>query len=140
MNDAGAAQFDPEKERMVLEAVGRFLEREVRPVAHQLEHDDTWPAAIVEKMKEMGLFGCIISEEYGGLGLSASTYAKIVERISRVWMSVSGIINSHLIMAACVQRDGTEEQRRRYLPRFSFVPTAAMRVSRFSISFAFGLI
>ena len=119
MNDAGAAQFDPEKERMVLQAVGRFLEREVRPVAHQLEHDDTWPAGIVEKMKEMGLFGCIISEEYGGLGLSASTYAKVVERISRVWMSVSGIINSHLIMAACVQRDGTEEQRRRYLPRFA---------------------
>jgi len=119
MNDAGAAQFDPEKERMVLEAVGRFLEREVRPVAHQLEHDDTWPAGIVEKMKEMGLFGCIISEEYGGLGLSASTYAKLVERISRVWMSVSGIINSHLIMAACVQRNGTEEQRSRYLPRFA---------------------
>ena len=93
MIDAGSARFDPEKERMVLEAVGRFLEREVRPVAHQLEHDDTWPAGIVEKMKEMGLFGCIIREEYGGLGLSASTYAKLVERIARVWMSVSGIIN-----------------------------------------------
>jgi alkylation response protein AidB-like acyl-CoA dehydrogenase len=119
MSDAGPAPFDLEKEQMVLEAVERFLEREVRPVAHQLEHDDTWPAGIVEKMKEMGLFGCIIREEYGGLGLSASTYAKIVERISRVWMSVSGIINSHLIMAACVQRDGTEEQRRRYLPRFA---------------------
>ncbi|MBI2319439.1 MAG: acyl-CoA dehydrogenase family protein [Betaproteobacteria bacterium] len=119
MSNAGPAQFDREKEQMVLEAVERFLEREVRPVAHQLEHDDTWPAEIVESMKEMGLFGCIIGEQYGGLGLSASTYAKIVERISRVWMSVSGIINSHLIMAACVQRNGTEEQRRRYLPRFA---------------------
>src|SRR3972149_10584692 len=117
MSDSGSAQFDPEKERMVIEAVERFLEREVRPVAHQLEHDDTWPAAIVEKMKEMGLFGCIIREEYGGLGLSASTYAKVVERISRGWVSVSGIINSHLIMAACGRRDGTEEQRRRYLTR-----------------------
>jgi len=119
MSEAASAQFDREKEQMVLDAVERFLEREVRPVAHQLEHDDTWPTEIVESMKEMGLFGCIIREEYGGLGLSASTYAKIVERISRVWMSVSGIINSHLIMAACVQRNGTEEQRRRYLPRFA---------------------
>ena len=119
MSNAGGPQFDHEKEQMVLDAVERFLEREVRPVAHQLEHDDIWPAEIVGKMKEMGLFGCVISEEYGGLGLSTSTYAKIIERMSRVWMSVAGIINSHLIMAACVQRNGTEEQRRRYLPRFA---------------------
>lgn len=119
MSDSSAAHFDPEREQMMLEAVERFLEREVRPVAHRLEHEDIWPAEIVAKMQEMGLFGCIIGEEYGGLGLSASTYAKIVERISRVWMSVAGIINSHLIMAACVQRNGTEEQRSRYLPRFA---------------------
>src|SRR3970282_2446454 len=98
MSDAGAVQFDPEKERMVLEAVERFLEREVRPVAHQLEHDDTWPAGIVEKMREMGLFGCIIREEFGGLGLSVSTHAKLIERSSRLWVSPSGIVNSPLIM------------------------------------------
>ncbi len=119
MSAKDTANFDPEKEEMVLAAIERFLEREVRPVAHDLEHDDIWPAGIVDKMREMGLFGCIIGEEYGGLGLSASTYAKIIERISRVWMSISGIINSHLIMAACVQRDGTAEQRRRFLPRFA---------------------
>jgi len=119
MNEQGVSQFDPEREQLVINAVEQFLEREVRPVAHQLEHDDTWPADIVEKMKEMGLFGCIIREEYGGLGLSASTYAKIIERMSRVWMSLAGIINSHLIMSSCVQRFGTEEQRRHYLPLFA---------------------
>ncbi|OGB77465.1 MAG: acyl-CoA dehydrogenase, partial [Burkholderiales bacterium RIFCSPLOWO2_12_FULL_67_210] len=111
--------LDAEKENMVLDAVERFVEREIKPVAQRLEHADEWPAAIVTGMREMGLFGCIIREEYGGLGLSASTYAKVVERIARVWMSVSGIINSHLIMAACVQRNGTEAQRQRFLPRFA---------------------
>jgi alkylation response protein AidB-like acyl-CoA dehydrogenase len=86
---------------------------------HKLEHDDIYPAEIVEKMKEMGLFGCTISAEYGGLGLSTRTYAKIVERISQVWMSISGIINSHLIMAMAVQRAGTEAQKRHYLPLFA---------------------
>jgi alkylation response protein AidB-like acyl-CoA dehydrogenase len=70
-------------------------------------------------MKEMGLFGATISEEFGGLGLPATTYAKIVERLSHAWMSVSGIINSHLIMAAAVQRFGTDEQKQEYLPRFA---------------------
>lgn len=111
--------FDAEKETLVLDAVERFVDREIKPVAQRLEHADEWPADIVAGMREMGLFGCIIREEYGGLGLSASTYAKVVERIARVWMSVSGIINSHLIMAACVQRNGTEAQRQRFLPRFA---------------------
>ena len=108
-----------DKDAAILDAVRRFLEREVRPVARQLEHEDTWPAEIVEKMKDMGLFGCIIAEEYGGLGLSALTYAKIIESISEVWMSISGIINSHLIMAAAVQRAGTAEQKQRFLPKFA---------------------
>ena len=108
-----------DKDAAILDAVRRFLEREVRPVARQLEHEDTWPADIVEKMKDMGLFGCIIAEEYGGLGLSALTYAKIIESISEVWMSISGIINSHLIMAAAVQRAGTAEQKQRFLPKFA---------------------
>ena len=108
-----------DRDHAILDAVDRFLEREVRPVVRQLEHDDIWPAEIVAKMQQMGLFGCIIAERYGGLGLTASTYARIIERISAVWMSVAGIINSHLIMAALVQRAGTDQQKRRYLPRFA---------------------
>ena len=108
-----------QKDEALLDAIDAFLAREVRPVARELDHSDTWPADIVEKMRAMGLFGCIIEERYGGLGLTAATYARIIERISAVWMSLAGIINSHLIMAALVQRAGTAEQRERYLPRFA---------------------
>ena len=108
-----------DREAPLLDALARFLEREVRPHVHRLEAADLWPADIVDKMKAMGLFGCTIREEYGGLGLSASTYARLIERISEVWMSLAGIINSHLIMASLVQRAGTEEQRRKWLPRFA---------------------
>jgi len=107
------------QERLILDAVDRFIERDVRPVAHALEAADTYPAAIVEKMKTLGLFGATIAPEYGGLGLPALTYARIVERISAAWMSVAGLFNAHLIMAAAVQRYGVEEQKRRYLPRFA---------------------
>ncbi len=110
---------DDGQERLILDMVDRFLEKEVAPYAWQLEHDDEYPAQIVEKMKEMGLFGCLISPEYGGLGLSTVTYAKIIEHISIVWMSVSGIINSHVIMSAAVQRNGTKEQKEAFLPRFA---------------------
>jgi len=106
-------------ERLILDSVDRFLEQEVAPVAWQLEHDDTYPIEIVERMKEMGLFGCLIDPQYGGLGLSTVTYVKIIERMSQVWMSVSGIINSHLIMAVCVQKFGTEAQKDEFLPRFA---------------------
>ena len=119
MTTSQSVAFDAEKENMVLDAVERFVDREIKPVAQRLEHADEWPADIVAGMREMGLFGCIIREEYGGLGLAASTYSKVVERIARVWMSVSGIINSHLIMAACVQRNGTVAQRQHFLPRFA---------------------
>ena len=104
---------------MILDSVDRFLERDVRPVARELESSDTYPQSIVDRMIELGLFGATIAPEYGGLGLSASTYATIIERICTVWMSVSGIVNSHLIMAAAVQRFGTEEQKQIYLPRFA---------------------
>jgi alkylation response protein AidB-like acyl-CoA dehydrogenase len=107
------------EEAMILDSVDKFLERDVRPVARELEASDTYPRAIVDRMIELGLFGATISTEYGGLGLSATTYASIVERISAVWMSVSGIFNSHLIMAAAVQRFGTERQKKHYLPRFA---------------------
>ena len=107
------------QERMVLESVDRFLDKDVAPYAHDLEADDTYPQEIVDKMVDMGLFGATIGSEYGGLGLSVSTYAKIVERVSTVWMSVSGIFNSHLIMAAAVERAGTEEQKAKWLPKFA---------------------
>ena len=110
---------EAEQERLVLDSVDRFLERHVRPVAMQLEADDEYPADIVERMKEMGLFGAVIPSEYGGLGLRPSTYVKIIERIATVWMSVSGIINSHLIMARIVDRMGTPAQKQAFLPRFA---------------------
>ena len=107
------------EETMILDSVDSFLERDVRPVARELEASDTYPQSIVDRMIELGLFGATISTEYGGLGLSATTYAAIIERISAVWMSVSGIFNSHLIMAAAVQRFGTERQKKYYLPKFA---------------------
>lgn len=110
---------DESDERLILDSLDRFLEQEVAPVAWKLEHDDIYPIDIVERMKEMGLFGCLIDQRYGGLGLSTSTYAKIIERMSKVWMSISGIINSHLIMAVCVQRYGTQAQKDEFLPRFA---------------------
>ena len=116
MSDEARHDYD---EPLILDAVDRFLEREVRPRVRELEAADTWPAGIVGKMGELGLFGATVSARYGGLGLSASTYAKIVERVSAVWMSMSGIFNSHLIMAAAVERFGTEAQKARYLPRFA---------------------
>ena len=108
-----------ELEAALLDTVDRFLDRDVRPHVLELEHGDTYPEAIVGRMRELGLFGAIIPEAFGGLGLSASTYARIVERVSAVWMSLSGIFNSHLIMAAAVLRFGTEEQRRIWLPKFA---------------------
>ena len=108
-----------EQESMILDALDRFLETEAKPFVHELEKNDIYPEEMVEKMKAMGLFGCIIDPEYGGLGLSTATYAKIVERISCTWMSLSGIINSHLIMASAIQRHGTEQQKQRFLPRMA---------------------
>src|SRR5579864_2036451 len=110
---------DAEQDRLILDSLGRFLEREVKPYVHALEHDDIYPAAIVEGMKALGLFGATIGAEYGGLGLSAATYAKICELVSTVWMSLAGIFNSHLIMAAAVERFGTPQQRQQFLPRFA---------------------
>jgi alkylation response protein AidB-like acyl-CoA dehydrogenase len=104
---------------LILETIDRFLARDVAPHVHVLEKTDTYPEAIVARMRELGLFGATIEAEYGGLGLTCTTYATIVERIARVWMSLTGIFNSHLIMAAIVQRHGTEAQKRAFLPRFA---------------------
>ena len=108
-----------ELETQILDAVNKFLVREVEPHVMALEHADEYPADMVEGMKELGLFGSIIPEEYGGLGLNVTTYAKIVERVTESWMSLSGIFNSHLIMANAVMRFGTEEQKRTWLPQFA---------------------
>lgn len=108
-----------EEETLILDAIEKFLEREVAPFAHDLEKDDVYPEDIVEGMKELGLFGAIIPEEYGGLGLGAAVYARIVERMARVWMSITGIYNSHLIMASALVRHGTEAQKREWLPRLA---------------------
>jgi alkylation response protein AidB-like acyl-CoA dehydrogenase len=106
-----------EEDAIILDAIDQFLERDVRPYVHALEAADEYPQDIANKMAELGLFGATISEDYGGLGLSAATYAKIVERVSAVWMSVSGIFNSHLIMCAAIERFGTEEMKSTVLPK-----------------------
>ncbi|MFO1427809.1 MAG: acyl-CoA dehydrogenase family protein [Steroidobacteraceae bacterium] len=108
-----------DEEREILEAIERWTERELRPVAKKFDHGDEYPEEIVGQMKELGLFGATILPEYGGLGLSASTYARVVMTMASVWMAPVGIFNSHLIMAACVQRHGTPEQKRSWLPRFA---------------------
>jgi alkylation response protein AidB-like acyl-CoA dehydrogenase len=115
----GHAAPESSEDALILDSIERFLAREVAPHAMRLEHDDVYPEDIVAGMKELGLFGATIAPEYGGLGLSSITYARIIERMSRVWMSITGIFNSHLIMAAAVQRFGTEAQKARYLPRFA---------------------
>ncbi len=104
---------------LILDTIEAFLTRDVAPHVHALEKSDTWPAEIVGRMRELGLFGATIGPRYGGLGLPCATYAAIVERIARVWMSLTGIFNSHLIMAAVVERHGTEAQKRDFLPRFA---------------------
>jgi len=108
-----------EDERIILDVLDDFLTREVKPVCHDLEHDDIYPAEIVEKMKKLGLFGTIIATEYGGAGLPVTTYAKMTMKMSMVWMSLSGILNSHLIMAMAVQRFGTKQQKEYFLPKFA---------------------
>ena len=104
---------------LILDSIDRFLERDVRPVVRELEANDVYPQKIVDRLVELGLFGATIAPEYGGLGLSAGTYAKIIERISAVWMSGSGFFNSHLIMATAVQRFGRDEQKQQFLRRFA---------------------
>ena len=89
----------------------QFVDKEVIPTAQELEHADTYPQAIVDQMSEMGLFGLMIPEEYGGLGESLLTYALCVEELARGWMSVSGVINTHFIVAYMLRQHGTEEQK-----------------------------
>lgn len=111
--------IDPDEERAFMDAIDRWLEREVIPVIQEHDHGDIWPEKLVEQMAEMGLFGATIGQEYGGLGLPATTYAKIVMQISSYWMAITGIFNSHLIMAAAVERFGTTQQKAKWLPKFA---------------------
>ena len=103
----------------ILATVRTFVDKEIIPVANDLEHADEYPTEIVEGMKEMGLFGLMIPEEYGGLGESLLTYALVVEEIARGWMSVSGILNTHFIVAYMIKQHGTEEQKGHFLPRMA---------------------
>jgi alkylation response protein AidB-like acyl-CoA dehydrogenase len=100
----------------IIEAVRRFVEREVVPNASRLEHANEYPTEMVAHMRELGLFGATIPEQYGGLGLDFTTYAMIVEELCRGWMSLSGVLNTHLLLAYILRTFGTEEQRQRFLP------------------------
>ncbi len=112
-----ARALEREDEDQILDAIAKWLDRDVKDKVLELDHADEYPYEMVEQMKELGLFGATIGEEYGGLGLSASLYARIVTMVSEVWMSLTGIFNSHLIMCAAIERFGTDEQKERFLPR-----------------------
>jgi alkylation response protein AidB-like acyl-CoA dehydrogenase len=106
-------------QREILSTVRNFVNKEILPVATELEHRDEYPTRIVEGLKELGIFGLMIPEEYGGLGESLLTYALTVEEIARGWMSVSGIINTHFIVAYMIKQHGTQEQKEYFLPRMA---------------------
>jgi alkylation response protein AidB-like acyl-CoA dehydrogenase len=105
----------PEQEQVV-DTIRRFVEREVRPAARALEHADQYPTALVERMRELGLFGLGVPAEYGGLGVDYVTYARVFEELSRGWMSLAGVIGTHGILCYLVRSYGTDEQKRRWLP------------------------
>jgi alkylation response protein AidB-like acyl-CoA dehydrogenase len=106
-------------QRSILETVREFVDKEIIPQAQRLEHDDVYPAEIVDGMREMGLFGLTIPEEFGGLGESLLTYALVVEELSRGWMSISGIVNTHFIVAYLVTQHGSPQQKENLLPRMA---------------------
>ena len=103
----------------LIETIRRFVEREVVPVASTLDHDDEYPHALVARMKEMGLFGATIPTAYGGLGLDVSTYAMIIEELCVGWMSLSGILNTHLLLAYLIRTFGTDDQKQRFLAKMA---------------------
>lgn len=111
--------MDLAEETALLDSIQKWVDREVRPVVMHHDHNDIWPAELVDQMAEMGLFGATIGSEYGGLGLPATTYAMIVSQIASYWMAITGIFNSHLIMAVAVERFGTETQKAEWLPKFA---------------------
>jgi alkylation response protein AidB-like acyl-CoA dehydrogenase len=112
-------RFDAADEAALLEAVDRWIDRELKPIVKEYDHADRYPAHVVQQMRELGLFGATVGVEYGGLGLPATTYAQIVMRISAVWMSITGIVNSHLMLALAIEKFGTPAQKTRWLPKLA---------------------
>ncbi len=119
-----------DEQKAITEMVRQFVDNEVLPVAEEHDHEDTFPDAVVEQMKELGLFGVTIPEEYGGMGLDLTTYTMIVEELSRGWISVSGIVNTHFIGSYLLMKFGTDEQKDHFLPRMA---TGELRAA-FSLS------
>jgi alkylation response protein AidB-like acyl-CoA dehydrogenase len=108
-----------DEQRAITEMVRQFVDEQVIPIAEEHDHEDKFPGAVVEQMKELGLFGVTIPEEYGGMGLDLTTYAMIVEELSRGWISISGIVNTHFIGSYLLMKFGTDEQKDRFLPRMA---------------------
>src|SRR5579859_7856695 len=108
-----------DEQKAITEMVRQFTEGEILPNAEHYDHEDEFPEPIVEQMKELGLFGVTIPEEYGGMGLDLSTYAMIVEELSRGWISISGIVNTHFIGSYLLMKFGTDEQKQQYLPKMA---------------------
>lgn len=117
--DNAQHMIDPEEEQAFMDAIQKWINRSVKPVVMEHDHEDKWPEQLVGEMADMGLFGATIGEEYGGLGMPATSYAKIVAEIASHWMAITGIFNSHLIMACAVERFGTPEQKAKWLPKFA---------------------
>src|SRR5688500_4483322 len=116
MNVISRHTWEEGDQAQLLATIDRWLERDVKPVVKEHDHADTWPAEIVKQMQDFGLFGATVGAEYGGLGLPATAYAEIVMRISAVWMAITGIFNSHLMLALAIEKFGTETQKQRWLP------------------------
>ena len=108
-----------DEQQAITEMVRQFADEQILPNAEHYDHEDAFPEPIVEQMKELGLFGVTIPEEYGGMGLDLTTYAMIVEELSRGWISISGVVNTHFIGSYLLMKFGTEEQRQKYLPRMA---------------------
>src|SRR3546814_6149892 len=117
MSGLEGRRIDADDEAQLLATIDRWVTRDVKPIAKEFDHADRYPAETVEQMKALGLFGATISPEYGGLGLPAGTYAKIVARISQDWKAVTGIFNSHLMLALEIEKVGNEDQWKAWLPR-----------------------
>jgi alkylation response protein AidB-like acyl-CoA dehydrogenase len=108
-----------DEQKAITEMVRQFVDNEILPVAEEFDHEDKFPEAIVEQMKELGLFGVTIPEEYGGMGLDLTTYAMIVEELSRGWISISGVVNTHFIGSYLLMKFGTDEQKDNLLPKMA---------------------
>jgi alkylation response protein AidB-like acyl-CoA dehydrogenase len=108
-----------DEQRAITEMVRQFVDEQVIPIAEEHDHEDKFPEAVVEQMKELGLFGVTIPEEYGGMGLDLTTYAMIVEELSRGWISISGIVNTHFIGSYLLMKFGTDDQKEKYLRRMA---------------------